>query len=488
MELIIVLLLMCAAMATVITSIPTNLRRPGAYHEFIHTQAGRGLVALDKRVLLIGVKSAAGTATVAQPTQAFDEADGETKAGRGSPLDLMLKKAFRQARKSNAMPEIWFVAVAAPGGVAAVQTLTVTGTATASGNIVIRIAGRPGVVGVSSGDAQNTVAAAINTAINAMLRDLPLTSSVATNVVTCTNVATGTHGNDVFYEVVQSVAGTTVTPAQSVAGTGAIDITASLDVSLDKDYEFLATHSHVANDVSDYIAHTTVAWGFQEKKYRFGVIGERGTLSTANALATGGNDKTVIVVGYEDCPNTPGEIATAFAVAAACSPRPNSNLDGIELDLYPPPSASAFTAAEVESALASGMTPLSPTFNGSGTKIERAVTTLTTVNAAPFEPLRDLQYPRTAAFMAKQEDIAYATRFQQETIDGDGELLKRVRDMVIELHRSAELNKILRNVDDYLPQIIVEEAASPAGRLLVQDAFKVAGPLHQAAFVHVHYL
>lgn len=93
-----------------------------------------------------------------------------------------------------------------PAGVEAIATLTVTGTATESGNIEILVGQE--TVGLSSnlvnvtiltGDDQDTIASAINTAITDAIANgstMPITSEVLANVVTFTNVHKGTYGNN----------------------------------------------------------------------------------------------------------------------------------------------------------------------------------------------------------------------------------------------------------------------------------------------------
>jgi len=88
--------------------------------------------------------------------------------------------------------------------------------------------------------------------------------------------------------------------------------------------------------------------------------------------------------------------------------------------------------------------------------------------------------------------VAYRTRFQQEVIDGaldnpEATLLARVRDMGTSIDREMGRLGYLRDVETYIPQHRVEEASSPAGRLLYQAPCRVAGPLHQVAFEHLHY-
>jgi phage tail sheath gpL-like len=483
---------------TITSSVPTSLLRPNTYHEFIHTPAGRGLVPITQRVALIGTKSSAGTATVEQPVQVFDALDADTKAGQGSPLALMARKAIAQGKlnaslRQGGSPEIWIVPVAAPGGGAAqTKTLTFSGPATASGNIELRIAGRTIFVGVTSGDSANTMAAATEKAIDARAAELPVTAGVATNVVTCTATVAGENGTDIVFEVVAKPSGVGIVVATGVAGSGVIDITAALDALVDKDYHGIAIENRKSADVTDAKAHTAVQWGFAIKRFRWVFMGDASTLSTANTNSVASNDKTVLNILGEASPSLHYEIAAAAVVAAFGTERPNANLDDVILDIYPPPAASALIDSEIESALASGTTPLVPTPEGDRMMIVRMVTTKTLEGGVPFEDLRDLAYSRTAAYMATQYDIGYRTNFRQEYLTTDpsnaNNVLKRVRDMVIDKQRAAEELEYIQNVDDYLAELQVEKAPAPLGRIITIAPIEPVSPLHQGAFVHVVYL
>lgn len=472
---------------SITTSVPSNLRRPGAFHEFVAGLAG-GLVALDTRVVIVAIKSSAGTATAATPVQIFDESDADTKLGKGSEAALMARVAFAQARKSRSQPQIWACPMAAPSGAAAVQTITTTVTTALAGNVVIRIAGRTIVVGVSAGDAQNTIAAAIEKAIDAEAAagNLPVTASVSTNVVTCTHVTHGVNGNDVDYEIVSTPSGVSVATTQTVAGSAAVDITAALSALMGADYDAIAIANHTSTDTADALANSEEAWGPEMKRWRHIFIGETGSVSTANGLADDCDDRGVLVISCENSPSLPGELAVACAVAAVGKSRPNANLNDEELVIYPPPAASAYTNAEIETLLAGGSTPLVPTSDGTATKIVRLVTTQITLNSAPYDGLRDWAQSRTHAFIARQLDIAWAQKFRQELLDD--EVMARARDMVIEIHEAAQSARILRDVDEFKDQILVEESELTPGRIVLVNPFRVAGPLHQAVFLHTHYL
>lgn len=467
----------------IVTQTPNSLRRPGSFQEFKFVAASQQLVPLAQRVVIVA-ECKGGTAAIEVPIQVFDEDDADTKAGVGSFGALMCKMAFATMNLKGAGPEIWLCPIAESGGVATQNTITVTGPATASGTLVLRVAGRLVNVGVTAGDAQNTIATAIKSALDALKKTLPVTAGVAANVVTTTNVTKGVNGNDVVLEQISPVAGVTIAFVQSVAGTLAASITNAVNALFDQRYHAVATSNHTTTDIGIELTSLADAWSNNQKNYRWFFMGERGSLGTAQALQAAANDKGIVVVSCEATPSLPGELAVAAAVATFARSAPNANLDGDELPLVPPSGAFAYTTAEIESALSSGVTPLTPS-SVSRLKIERLVTTATTLNGAPFEPLRDIQFPRTAAFRAEQIDIAYRTGFIQETLDA--EVKGRIRDMIIGVDRAMEALRYLRDVDTFLDQIQVDESTVVAGRVVASAPFKVAGPLHQAVVVNTMY-
>lgn len=489
---------------TLLDPIPSNLRAPNDFHTFRNVKTGSGLEPLPLRVLLVGMKLASGTATTETPVQVFDLVDAATKCGRSSELYLMVAKAFEQGtlnkisgRAGAGMPEVWICPIAplsGGGAAAAAETFTVTVATALAGTLVVRIAGRTIYVGVSAGDAQNDIATALKNAIVAAASDLPGTATVSTNVVTFTNGTTGTNGNDVAFEVVSAPSGVSVALAQSVVGVGTIDITAALDAAVDRNYDAVVPSIHSSTAITDANAHLTAMWGYAQRMWRWVVIGDRASLSTAQGYATSADSEKLIVASCEQCPNLPSEIATAVAVAAWGTSQPNANYDNVALALYPPPATYVYTSAEEESALAGGVTPLRPSPSGAHLEIIRLITTKMTDGGAPFTALMDLAYSRTLAYRATQYHLAYRSQFQQEIIDGafdnpDATLLKRVRDMCVGLDREmgAQQPPILRDVETTIPEIRVAESSSVAGRLVVKAPCRPAGPLHQVSFDHVNY-
>lgn len=464
-------------------NVPASVRKPGVYPEFQFVQSASLLTPLELRVVVIA-ECKGGTAAIEEPIQVFSETDADAKAGTGTLGALGCRKAFETAKLKGSTPEIWLCPIAEPAaGTAMQETITVTGPATASGTLVLEIAGRTIQVGVSDGDAQNAIATAIHDALAAMATTLPVTAAVAANVVTCTHVTKGVNGNDVTFSTEQGVAGVGIAFAQSVAGAGAATITNALNALYNQRYHATAISNHTATDVTALVADRLFAWGYAQANYRFHFLGDTGTLSSAQTLQAAGNDFGVLVVSSEQCPALPIELAIATAVSEFCRDAPNANVAGDVLPLPPPPASFAYTDSEIESALNGGVTPLTPA--GGFLKIERLVTTQITFNGAPFEPLRDIAYPRTAAYLAEEVADAWLVAFPQQTETDD--TLKRARNVVIRVQRAAEAAGYIKHVDDHLGEITTEYAGAPAGRMVSTNPFEPVGPLFQGVFENIMY-
>lgn len=496
-SILMILILSAAMMATVITGIPTSLRRPQTFHRFIYSLSGRSLVPLPMRIVLAGIQSTAATATAGTIYEVFDVTQTDALFGIGSELSLMCRKAFETGKLLGVGPRIFAIGITAPtgGSTAATQkTITVSGTATEAGNIILRVAGRTFTIGVANGDTAATAAAAIEKILDQFAEELPVTAGVSGAVVTTTHVAKGANGDDVAITVDAKPAGLTFVIATSVAGNGIVDIGTTLDALLPDEYDGIAIANHTAADITDINTHLASAWGVAEKKWRWIFVGEFGSIGTATSLASAANHHGCIVANVEGSPSLAGEIATAVCFGAFSRDRPNANYNGLKLPLFPPASATAFTGSEVETAIAAGLTALTPVLTSQRAivpavlKIERMITTKTTEGGNPFEPLRDLGVSRTGAFLARQVDIGYTSRFGADA-NPDGVLLTedtedQVEDMIKSILFAAEERSIIENVTKSLPELVVERDPDAIGRINTDIPYHVVVGLHQVANVH----
>ncbi len=484
---------------TINTNVPNSLLRPQTFHTFTFLRAGGKLTNVPLRIALIGAKLTSGataTAGVVYDTTGLTNADTDAMFGISSELALMKRQADACSKQFGAGPRVFCVPIAESGGVANVQTITCVGTATTDGNQIVRVSGRTFVVGVRNGDSQNTNAAAISNALKARQNELPVIVSVATNVVTLTHATKGINGVDVKVTVDQQVTGMVATVATTVAGTQATDHQPALDALAPLRYDGIVFANHASADVTEILADILVRWGAASKAWAFYFMGEPGTISTATALAAAGNDKAFQIASMEGCLNTAGEMATTHAMMVFSRERLNASYDGVKVPLYPPATATIYTATEVETALAAGLTPFTAVIDSTGAvtqtlaKCERAVTTHTTSNSQPDDKVRDIGTPRTAVGIAIQIDIAAEERFGsdanpdgvRQSSETDGLIRKMVSSILRAEARAQVVDPDL--VEEDIAQTVVEHDLVTAGRSNVSLFYHPLGSQHQIVWQH----
>ncbi len=462
------------------SNIPSDKRRPGTFLTFDFTSGAHGLTPVQRSVALIGMKHSSGTATVNTPVQVANELEANTYFGAGSELALMVRAALATVRKLGASgPQIWCVPIAEPAGTTATRTFTVTGPATASGNAELRVAGRTVLVPIKSGDSANTIAAAIDAAMDTLIAkgELPGTVGSATNVATFSYRHVGINGADLKASVVSTPAGVSIVAAVGVAGSGVADIQPALDVLGSRDYLAVAIANHAAQDVTDLGEHMDAMWASSKKRWRHAFLAETGSLATATTLASSPNRPEIVVVSFEQGRNLPGEIAAAIATMTQCRERPSYNWDGTELSLYPTDDSYVYEDAEVETALAGGVTPLTLTDAGN-VRLERLITTKATLSGAAFENLRDYQVTATMAYYARQIDAKVAPALQGA--NADSTLEKKLHDITYAVLKRGEELGDLHHVDDHAAEILVAAHEDIPTRLLIEVPASVVPNAHQA--------
>ena len=173
--------------------IPSDIRVPGVYAEFDGSKAVTGLPPSPQKILLIGQRLATGTAPALTPVRLTSKAAAVVAFGRGSMGAL----AFAALWDNNDRTETWGIGVDDVGGAtAASATISVTGPATFNGTVALQVAGIAVDVGVVAAASAVSIAAAIVAKINAK-PDLPVSATVAGDVVTLTARNKGTAGNDI---------------------------------------------------------------------------------------------------------------------------------------------------------------------------------------------------------------------------------------------------------------------------------------------------
>ena len=303
--------------------IPANWRMPLYWVELDPSRAGLGLT--PGRSLLVGIMTAAGTATPDVPIACASQAQADALFGAGSHLACMFKAFFA----NNWANEVWGLPVAEPTGAPAVGTITVGTPPTAAGTIDLYIAGRNVPVYVAATDTVDIVASSIEAAINAD-KNLPVTAAVATGVVTVTAKFKGTQGNDIkisdnYYGTVGGEtmpAGVTLTYVQLTGGTGEplfTDAISSLGET-EIDYvgmPFTDSTSMLAWE-TEFGFSDTGRWGFIRQHYGHLFNAKRDTYMNLLLFGETRNSAQMSVLGIEPGSPTPAyEWAAAYTAKAA---------------------------------------------------------------------------------------------------------------------------------------------------------------------------
>jgi phage tail sheath gpL-like len=478
------------------TGLSPNDVAPGVRNRHIYSQGGRGLVPLPRRMVMIGTMKA-GTAVAGQLYEVNDLGETDALFGIGTPLSIGCRKAIDCAVLENRSPQLFAIGMAEyAAGTARTHTFTFGGTATAAGQVFFWIKGVRLSIGVSVGNTPTDLASAVVAQVNANLRILPVTATNAAGVVTFVANVKGDNGNDIIFSYDNRLpAGITLASAAVVAGVGQSDMTGALAAIAGQDFDAIAVENHKTADITLGVTHVTAAWLPTEQAWRWIFYGENGSIGTAAALASAANHRAIVVACCEQSPSTPFEIAIAVGFKYASAGRPNANFNEARLPLAPPPASYNFTTSQVNTAILSGVTALRGIVDRNTRSvtpgvlaIKKMVTTVTTVDGQPSRILLDIAVPSVAAYMSRQYEAGYSTRFSADRYP-DGVLftddtIRQFANMVATIHYAAEAVEIIRDVDDDLPKIQYERDGGNANQLNLTPYYTVVVGLDRAALVH----
>lgn len=482
----------------IVTNVPNNLLRPQTFHTFLASHVAGKLTSVPLSIAIIAAKSSAGTATAntVYDMTGLTATDGDGMFGQSSEAAMAHRQSILCANTFQAGPRVFIVPIAESAGLANVQTITWVGTTTASGNAIVKVAGRVFTVGLALGDVQNTVASKVAAELQKRAAELPVVVTVATNVVTLTHPTKGINGVDVKVTVNQQVAGCVGTVATGTAGTQVTDHQPALDALSPRRYDGIVFANHAAADCTEILADIAIRWGAASKNWSLYFMGEPGSIATGTALTAAVNDKAFQVSSMEGCLNTAVEMAVTHAMMVFSRERINASYDGIKVPLYPPADALIYTPAEVDTALAAGLTPFTAVFDSTGAvtqnmaKCERAVTSHTTSSSQPDDRVRDIGIPRTMYSVALQIDIAAEERFGpasnpdgvRQSTDTD----KAIKKMWAGIARSLAQDQVFDPdlVEADIAATVVEHDLVTAGRSNVAMFYHYLGSQHQIVWQH----
>lgn len=462
---------------------PKNVRVPLFYAEVDNSQAG--YFSQNLRTLIIAPKLAAGNA-VAGALQLVSKTDeAKTLGGLGS-IAAKMHEIYRQ---NDASAEVWMVMVDDPAGAKASGTLTVSGSASESGTLNVYIGAQKVQIAVIAGDANTAIATAINAAINADTT-LPVTSTVASGVVTVTARHFGLVGNDITLQLnyrgaaggEKTPAGVTVAVVTLTGGTGSPSLSSALAALGDEEFDFII---HPFSDTTSLDALKTLMndatgrWAYNRQIYGHVYTAKKDTYSNLVALGLGRNDQHATIAGYENgVPNPAYEYAAAYgarnAVFVAADPaRPTQT--GELIGILPAPATSRFIYAERSSLLNSG---IATSFVGGGAvRIERAITTYqkNTFNISDPSYL-DSETLHTLAYVLRRLRYSITQKYPRHKLANDGTRFGAgqaivtpavIRGEILGEYAALEEEGIVENAKAFAKYLVVERDINDPNRINV---------------------
>jgi len=316
-------------------SVPSALRLPGVYIEFsgapsqISTFVGKGLI--------IGQSFASGTVAAGVVTNvSASNTPPDVLFGKGSMLSQMIKAA------QAAQPWLQLYAVGLAdnaAGVASVNKMTWTGTATASGTLNVYIGGMVAQVAVIAGETAAQVVAALVAAINAVV-GMPVVAAIDTNpnILDLTCAWKGLTGNNIDIRCVYYVndtvpAGLSYSVAQTTAGAGNPDCTATLGLLTTRWYNWIAFPYTDATNLGELQTYLGAAFGPMEAIGGTAFTAYSGTLASIASFGATLNSQWMTVQDAGLSPTPPWLWAAVYMATAAASldNDPSQQLRGLPL-------------------------------------------------------------------------------------------------------------------------------------------------------------
>jgi phage tail sheath gpL-like len=470
-----------------ISSIPGSIRKPGAYIDFDTSAANRGVPANKQRMLIIAQRLAAGTVSAGVPTQVFSDEEAATFFGRGSQCHIMARAAFR----ANLYCDLTICALDDNGaGVAATGTVTMTGPATAAGVLTLFVGDVKVEASVASGDTATAIAASLNSVLG-KLPNLPVTATSALGVVTLTARNKGTCGNAIGlgYELTNAAG---VAVALSAMANGSADPLLDPAVAAVSPVRFHNvavpyTGTTELTAVRDYLAAVS---GPIEQKPGAAFVAMTGSLASSTTLSAALNAARVMPsylrYGATKRKTIPWEIAARIAARFNWIEDPAHPMDYEELhEVSAPDVAERLTRAEQESLLWNGVTPLA-VGPGDTVQIVRAISSYTKNGAGVDDPsLLDVTTIRCLDYTRQAIRDRILLRFKGAKLVA--KTPARVKDQILDVLYTLEGMEIVRNVDDWKGQLVVEEDARVAGRINAKIPAQIVQGLHVfAAVIELH--
>ena len=302
--------------------VPDNIRVPGIYIEIDPSKANGGGAVMERRLLLVGQRLAAGKVAALNPIRLGSQAGDQAADafGQGSMLHAMAGAA----REANEYVDLWAVALDDDAeGQAATGKITLSGAPTASGNLCFYIGGSRVRIGVAAAEPVATLASRLATIISATI-GLPVTASATLGEVELECRWKGETGNDLdlrlnYYDGEQTPAGLTVAITAMAGGAANPEVQPALDAIAGQQYYSI---------VCPYLDGANLVALEAEMVDRFGPMdtltghvfnAKRGNHAQLTTWGSSRNSPHCSTFGMHGVPTSPWVVASVWATVAEFS-------------------------------------------------------------------------------------------------------------------------------------------------------------------------
>lgn len=405
--------------------IPIDIRVPGVYIETDNSMAVGGLPAMHHLILVMGQRLTTGTIAQKVPVRILNKAQGEAYFGRGSQLSAMIN-ALKDA---NGYTETWAVALDDDSaGVQAAGAITIGGVVSAAGTLNIYIGGKKIKVAVAAGEATTVTATNVAAAINART-DLPVTAAVDGVNQSKVNITCrwkGETGDSIdirlnYYQSEKTPTGMTVTITAMTGGTSNPDIADAIAAIGDEQYHTIIVPWTDAANLAALYTEMQRRWGPLVKKEGHAFTAAAGTHAALSTLGDSVNDECLTIMGTQNSPTTPWEMAAIVGAVDACEPDPARPRQTLTLTgalaSWP---EDRYTLSERNIHLYDGISTFTVD-EGGLCRIERLITTYKT-NALGVDDISylNVETMRTIAYLRYSTRVRIALRYPRHKLASDG--------------------------------------------------------------------
>ncbi|MGD9638383.1 MAG: phage tail sheath subtilisin-like domain-containing protein [Alphaproteobacteria bacterium] len=461
--------------------IPNNLRVPFCYMEFDASKAQQGSSQMPYKILVIGQRLSSGSIPALTPTRVTAKSKAALYFGKGSMLSHMLESLI----ENNDFTETYAVALDDDAaGVAATGSITVAGTASASGTIYLYVAGRRVKVAVSATQTAEEVAANIVSAINA-ITTLPLTAAVDGTTAEKVNLIArhkGLCGNEVdlrdnYYSGEELPAGLTLTYVSMNGGTSNPDVATVFAAIGDTQYNIIAMPYTDSSNLAELKDELTDRWGPLTMNDGMAFAAANGTHSELGTLGDSHNHQNLSIMSAAGSPTPAYEWAAVVAGVTAYYSNidPARPLQTLALsEILAPLENDRFTSQENNLLLYDG---ISTTYVNSDGKvcIQRLITTYKENSAgADDTAYLDVATVLTLSYLRYDYRNYLMRKYPRHKLASDGTRYgagqaivtpKTIKAETIAWFKQMETKGLVEGIDQFKTDLIVERNADDANRL-----------------------